>query len=435
MNRETIKSFILTVLVGLSFLLSYILWSYQPKYEMFYDSSYINEVDLGGEEFSQHDVMKPSQIIFHRGKGETLGFTDPKDRHIFYKEISSWDVTDLVLTDFIGDEKQPTEASYVEVIFPSDFPIQLLTSIFSIQELNIELPNWTFDRFFLISHDNAELTVRIYAKERAEVIEANIVKSGAFQYIEKFNESHPPLQRYVRVPFGEEAIYIPEKVTDMAEKTLVANRLDSELFINALFSNPSLVKPSQKESFYTDGQRGMRLFQEGKYLEFIHPIETNEEKLEADELVEKSVDKVNEHKGWINEFYMEAVDTLKGEVSFRLHYDGIPVYDFQHLSTIVQTWREQELYQYNRSLVQIGHLLNSIEVDVPSGEEVIRALEVNEDYQMDKLKDIQIGYHLKYNDEVHSVTLEPAWFMFYEDQWLRIPFVHNDTEYLGIRSD
>src|SRR5699024_8255665 len=102
------------------------------------------------------------------------------------------------------------------------------------------------------------------------------------------------------------------------------------LFIDALFSNPSLVKPNQEEAFFTDGQRGMRIFQDGRYLEFIHPIETNDEKLEPAELVDKSIDHINAHKGWNNEYHLESLNPAIGKVEYRLYYDGVPVYDFNN---------------------------------------------------------------------------------------------------------
>src|SRR5699024_2465136 len=136
MNRETIKTYILVVLVGLSFLLSYILWSYQPKYEMFYDASYINEVDVGGKERTKNELMRPSHIIFHqlddRGEPEILGFTRPSDEYIFYKEISTWTLTNTNVTDHSPTEIKPKEDNYVEMTFPSTFTAHLIESIFSI---------------------------------------------------------------------------------------------------------------------------------------------------------------------------------------------------------------------------------------------------------------------------------------------------------------
>src|SRR5699024_318638 len=117
-------------------------------------------------------------------------------------------------------------------------------------------------------------------------------------------------------------------------------------------------KPNQQNSFFTDGQRGMRIFQGGRYLEFIHPIETNEDRLELPTLIDKSINHINEHQGWINEYHFEKANPLSGKVDYRLHYKGLPIFDFNNLSVIEQIWREQELYQYRRSLLSIGHLLS-----------------------------------------------------------------------------
>lgn len=431
MNGETIKTFILAVLVALSFLLSYILWSYQPKYEMFYDASYISEVDIGGSERTKNDLVLPSHIVFqkynaHLGKNDIFGFTNPSDEQIFYKEIASWSLADVNIYENQSDNITLEEDHFVEIIFPSVLSAQLLESIFTITD-EVELPMWSFDRAYIMIHDDADLSVRINSLDNREQIDAKVEKAGAFQTIVRYDEKHPNLQTFIKVPFGEQPIYIPEQVENVTKKTLVANQIDTDLFINALFSNPSLVKPNQQEAFFTDGQRGMRLFQEGRYLEFIQPIETNDDKLNAEELVDKSVSHINEHKGWLNEYHFDTVNPSNGKVQFRLHYDGVPVYDFNNLSIIEQVWREQELYQYRRSLLNIGHLLNTSEVSVPTGDEIIYTLENAEEYDLDKLTDIRLGYYLNYIDDAHSLTLEPMWFMRYENSWVRIPSIETVT--------
>lgn len=427
MNREMIKTFILAVLVALSFLLSYILWSYQPKYEMFYDASYISEVDVGGVERARNDLIRPTHITFHQynahlGKNDILGFIRPADEFKFYKEIATWSLTDYYVSEKSSENSTPTEEKYIEIVFPSILSAQLLENVFSLANLDeIELPTWSFDRAYIVIHDDAELSVRIHSLNNDEQMEATVEKAGAFQTIVRFNNQHPQLQSFVELPFGAKPIYVPETVDNVTKKTLVANQIDPDLFINTLFSSPSLVKPNQQEAFFTDGQRGMRLFQEGRYLEFIHPIETNEDKLVPAQLFDKSVSHINEHKGWLNEYHLETVNAATGKIEFRLHYDGVPVYDFNNLSIIEQVWREQELYQYRRSLLHIGHLLNTAETTIPNSEEIVLALKQNEDYDEDKITDVQLGYYLNYIDDVHSLTLEPMWFMRYESTWLRMP--------------
>ena len=438
MNREMLKTFILGVLVALSFLLSYILWSYQPKYEMFYDADYISEADIGGKERTKNDLIRPKQIVFHNHQAlqqlELLGFKKPSDEHLFYKEISTWPLSDIKIEKNRSRNIEPQESHYVEIAFPSMQSGQLLENIFTFNK-DVEFPTWPFERVFIVVHDENELTVRVHSTDHSQLWEATVEKAGAYQAIQEYNGEHPHLQSYVNVSFGAEPIYIPETTPKLTKKTLVANELNPELFVNALFNNPSLVKPNQQKSFFTDGQRGMRIFQDRRYLEFINPIEMNDDKLESTALIDRSIAHINEHKGWINEYHLESANSISGKIKYRLHYDGVPVFDFNNLSVIEQIWRDEDLHQYRRSLLQFGHLLNVTEVELPDSNLVIRALLKNEDYDLDKIYDIRLAYDLNYINEVHSLTLEPAWFIQYEYNWIRLSFTENDTDYIGIRGD
>lgn len=438
MNRDMLKTFILGVLVALSFLLSYILWSYQPKYEMFYDADYISETDIGGKERTKNDLILPKQIVFHNRQAlpqeELLGFKKSSDENLFYKEISTWSLTDINLQETRSKDIEPQEDHYVEIAFPSTQSGQLLENIFTFNE-NVDFPTWSFERIFIVVNDENELTVRVYSINHSQQWEATVEKAGAYQAIGEYNVEHPHLQSYVNVSFGAKPIYIPETVTEVTKKTLVANELNPELFVNALFSNPSLVRPNQQKSFFTDGQRGMRIFQEGRYLEFIHPIETSDDKLDPIALMDRSIAHINEHKGWINEYHLESANANNGTIKYRLHYDGMPVFDFNNLSLMEQIWRDEDLHQYRRSLLQIGHLLNVSDVDLPDSNLVIRTLLNNDDYELDKIYDIRLGFDLNYITEVHSLTLEPCWFIQYEHNWIRLSFTENDTDYASIRGD
>lgn len=438
MNRETIKTFVLVVLVALSFLLSYILWSYQPKYEMFYDASYISEVDIGGQERGKSELIHPSHIIFHQSTDEEgasiLGFSRSSDENIFYKELTTWSLIDFDIVKITDKEARPEEQRFVEVIFPGDVPASLIDNVFSHDE-EVELPDWSFDRIYIKVQDNNELSIAINSIDHREQLQAKVEKVGAFQSMNRYDENHSHLQPYVELPFGAEPIYIPKTMEEVTTKTLVADQVEPDAFINALFNNPSLVKPNQDESFFTDGQRGMRIFQDGRYLEFIHPIETNDDKLEPIALMDKSIDHINEHKGWNNEYHFESLNSSIGKIEFRLHYEGVPVYDFNNISVIEQVWRDQSLYQYRRSLLHVGHLLNVTEASIRNSDEIIADLQQNEDYDTSKIRDVRLGYYLNHIGEVHSLTLEPTWFMRYENTWVRIPSTESEANKEGMRGD
>lgn len=417
MNYESIKSFILVVLVGISLLLSFILWSYQPNYDYIYDTSYVNEVNIGGKEKTKNELVEPIKIIFHH-EDRIRSFSDPEKRRELYKDMASWVMDDYKLTKSKG---RPQDDRFVEMAFPTDIPADFLTNLFTFND-EIETPDWLFDRVFMrLDDETKSVEVLILSKDNQRQITATIDKTETYHILLSYLlDENEFLEENVKVGNEDHPIYIPKEKITMPKKTVIATSIDPELFVNALFRNPSLVTPNTGEAYFTDGQRGMRIVQDGRALEFINPLQTNYEQLEPVELIERSVDNINEHKGWTNNYIFDSMNQPTNHIRYRLSYDGYPVYDHGQLSIIEQEWREHDLYQYNRSLVQIGNLLNSEEMTLTSGEEVARLVEEgNSKVDPDDIVDIRIGYFLNYLDDEHSLALEPSWFIVLENEWIR----------------
>ena len=416
MNYETIKSFVLVVLVGISFLLSFILWSYQPNYESFYDTSYVNEVDVGGIELAKNDLVAPKEVIFQEDQKVT-SFVNPNDRLLFYKNLASWVFYDFRVTNSNGrpDEKK----KYVELVFPSALPAELITNLFTFHD-EIDLPNWSFERAFLIvNEEHHELELRIVSVDDRKEITAKIEKADTYDELLSYMDDDEKLEEYISFGAPNSPIYLPKERVKTSSKTLVASTIEPDYFIDALFSNPSLVTPNIKEAYFTDGQRGMRIGQDGRKLEFINPIQATYNLLDSMKLLDKSINNINEHKGWTNEFFFEDINKPTNNIRFRLYYDGYPVFDNYSLSIIEQEWREQDLYLYSRPLMKIGNLLNSREIELPSGQEISSFLLNDQRMKIENIQDIQVGYSLSYLDEAHSLTLEPNWYILYEGEWIK----------------
>lgn len=431
MNYETVKSFILVVLVGISFLLSFILWSYQPNYDYFYDASYVNEVDIGGVENTRNDLFKPTEVVF-RNDDKVFSFTNPLERESFYQDITSVVLYDVNVSE-LTERPDVTHDEYVEMVFPNPVPAEVLTSIFSFEE-DLIPPNWSFERMFLTFNDEArtlQLSV-ISADERNEMT-ASIEKSETYELLIDYMDGHQSLEEFIAFGSEEDPIYVPKNRVQLSSKTLVAIQIDPELFINALFANPNLVTPNMREAYFTDGQRGMRVVHGGRKLEFINPIQSEDDETLPEDLIAKSITNINEHKGWTNNFLFEEIDKNADYIQFRLHYDGYPIFDRYSLSVMKQSWRDQVLYEYERPLIQIGSLLNSQEVELPSGEEIIELLEEDENYDLENVRAIEIGYFLSYIDDNHSLILEPSWFILYGNEWIRYDFIQDEEAYFNDR--
>src|SRR5690625_3430916 len=88
MKFETVKTFILILLIGTSLLLTFALWTYQQNDTPLNNDELVNEVHIGGTEERRSTMILPSTIVFHYYDGN-YGFEDPSFQHEFFNELQS----------------------------------------------------------------------------------------------------------------------------------------------------------------------------------------------------------------------------------------------------------------------------------------------------------------------------------------------------------
>src|SRR5699024_4025664 len=130
LKYETFKSIILFALVVMSSVLSFLLWTYQPNYDVHEDTSYVSEVDVGGNEKTKGDLIKPKQIVFHHDE-DVSGFNKQIEKERFFKDLSSWVLYEYEETDV---EELPDANKMVEIIFPDQIPAETNTNLFTLDE-------------------------------------------------------------------------------------------------------------------------------------------------------------------------------------------------------------------------------------------------------------------------------------------------------------
>lgn len=416
MKYETIKSFVLVVLVGVSFLLSVILWTYQPKYDQFYDTSYVNEVDVGGEEKTKNELIEPKSVIFHHGEAIS-GFSKPLDRQRFFKELASW-----VLYDYNESDAQakPDSDHMIEIVLPTAIPADLITNLFTFND-QMYAPNWSFDRvYIMLDTTNHVSELVIISADNRKQITATIEKSETYYELLSYLEDETEItQEFIPFDNESEILYLPKDMADLSKKTFIATTIEPELFVNALFASPSVVTSNMNEAYFTDGQRGMSIVQDGRRLEFINPIQISSDEVDLVDLIDNSINNINEHQGWTNDYLLDRLANTSNLVRYRMYYEGFPTFDHNQLTTIEQRWRNQDLHQYIRPLVSIGNLLNSSTKTLPSGEEVIATIKNSKALLAEDIKDIRIGYTMQYVEDAYSLTLDPEWYILYQGDWVK----------------
>ncbi|MFD1040288.1 YycH family regulatory protein [Virgibacillus byunsanensis] len=431
MKLETVKSFMLTILVGLSLLLTFSIWSYQPDVDRFISDQYVDEVDIGGIEETKKRIIEPSSILFHTNN-EHYGFTDAINRRSLYQDMQSW-----ILYEFAtrSTDEPPSSDHQVEVIFPDALPMEFVNSLFTFNEEQ-QMPSWSFQRIFItLNQDSQLLTIYFQSTNGQQQARAVVNNSSKYDMLWNYMTNLDDLTSYVVFGESEESgtpIYIPENPVTMARLSFTVESIEPSLFVNELFNTPSIVGrniSNVNEAYYTDAQRGMRVYQDQRMMEFINPNESSPDQLgEPISLVERSISNINDHKGWTNEYNLVSIDTTMNRVRYQMYYEGIPVFNNLNLSIIEQEWRGQELNFYQRPLFNFntGNIINDGgTVDLLSGRDVIYILQNNANvtYNLENIRDIQIGYKLEYEDSAdRALTLEPAWYMNYSGNWIELDF-------------
>lgn len=414
MSYETVKAYILAILIGISILLSVALWTYQPNYEQFQDPDYVSEVDIGGKEKNKNNLIGPSSIIVHNETG-LYGFNTKAKKSKFYEDISTWVMYDY---EERGAKGRPKDEVFFEIIYPSAIPAAALPSLFTFNS-EVDVPNWTFERIYVtLNPENYSFNVIFRSSDGKKEIVAVVEKKEKYDLLIEYLTVNDDLIEYTEYGSKENPVFLPKEEITLDAKTLIVSRIKPEKLVNALFRNPSRVTPNVAEAYFTDGQRGMNVSEDNNRIEFINPIQTTSERLESIYLLERSIENINEHKGWTNDYLLDSIDRTNNRAQFRLMFEGIPVFERSNLTLISQEWRENELYQYTRPLIKLTNEVNSSSKVLPSGIKLMNHIEEKKLFDKDKIENIQVGYELNFLPNASdSIRLNPTWYVKYQGKW------------------
>lgn len=434
MQLETVKSFILWVLVGASLLLTFTLWSYRPEMEQ--SENFVEDrTDLGGTEETQNTLIEPTSIIF-QSSSQYFGFTDPGERQSLYEDMQNWSLYDFRTTKGNGP---PSEDNQVEIIFPDAIPMEMAANLFTFNE-DVQMPSWGFERIFMtFNQDSNTMNVIFLSEDGGKQATAVVNNSEKYALLWEYLTTFEGLTDYLRVEGAPERIYIPNQPKNIGTKSIAVQTIDSQTMVDTLFSDPDIVSRNrirENEIYFTDNARGiMQVYPHRRTAEFQNPLQSsNETQLKPSVLVEQSRLNINDHRGWTNDYRLSdiAINAATNKIRYQMYYEGYPVFGSNYSSIIEQQYRESELIQYNRPLFKLANYLGGDDSsDLMSGKSVIERLENSDTYNMDNVYDIQNGYDLTYRSEADAVTLEPAWFVDYNGTWQKMKFNHGHPQQEG----
>ncbi len=434
MNIESFKTILLTNLVAVSLFLTYTLWTYQPQYEDVQNTKYIQDVAIANKKEISNLVL-PSRAIFHK-----------EDKHFVSEQLSGISLMYKIIEkgefhgfrDLSYDIPKNQFLSFVhgkgrfEIVFPGEVPFQTIKSALSIKEKHLE--SYSFDRIVLDIEKSQDDNIYAYfvSYENRKIYEMflkGITVKEIQNTVNQFTKSDFTANYFMYEVDSTRAIFLPEEKVTLQRMLYVTSELQSEMFKNALFTDPRYVKKDITEfgEEYTDGTRLLRITNYTQMMQYINSSITKQDQLNGASLLQRSIDFVNSHGGWTDSYRFYKINSSTGEVSYRLFVDDLPVFNNNGMAALKQKWGAEELINYDRPLFKLLLKKEGDEVELPSGHNLLQFLQKNPQFNKKSVKDIRVGYELQReptpnSERLIAVKLEPVWIISYGDHYKKIQF-------------
>ena len=429
MNFERAKSIILIILVGSSIFLTWSIWTYEPKYKKFDQSDYLK---IESDKQIVSDVIKPVSILFHRDERHYLtrnpAQVDKIEREFLRWTFSSMKELSLKMVQKDFDDFVHENGS-VEIQFSDDVPISLYKTVLDISDQEVQ--DFSFDRILIKQKDlqNQEAAVYFVSYDQQTIYQGMVPAKGLKAFMNDFYHKDYP-EYTAHMLDGKKTIFVPKNQVKANRYQYYIDYLDIGNLKDALFMYPKYVRQESvaRGEEYTDGTRLMTVNKENSLISYINPAQKSKVIGNPSDLLEKSIDFINDHAGWKEGNYRFAyMSENEQRVVFRLAVDGYPAFNEYGMTEIEEVWGKEEIYSYERPYFSLASALPSDDAEqtLPSGNEVLLYLKEQKNIDYSSIQDITVGYKLNKSLDsklVTLMTLEPAWYYRIGDRWQAVPF-------------
>lgn len=420
---ETVKSIILTLLVALSMLLTFSIWTYSPRYETI---EQLPPVDISiGDKKKIDEIIKPYKVVFNFDNA-LKGTTDSDKIDRIMDEITDWKIADIspVYDNFTTENISTLlrKPNRFIVFFQSEIPLSVYDSVLKIEA---PTPEISFNQIVVEwKPDNTAMTVYFVSKVNKKLYSAK-VKAEDYQSLDNsILTKGRELQEYRDVkPDSSSYLVVSEEPVEAIKDTFLADEVPINKFRDALFSDANAVRNSQvgiHQEELADDHAMMNVFTEKKILKYVSPNVDSRELAIPSELLINTINFVNEHGGWTDEFRLASMDAKTRIAHFRLFLHGLPVYtDSSSSAEIELKWGKNQIYSYYRPYYRLNSL-NPAKTEVellPPGTDIAESLRKSDKLDFDAVEEITPGYFMKYKPGLF--VMEPAWFYLINGNWSR----------------
>lgn len=338
---EKLKSILLTVLVVVSLVQSYMLGYSSPRPEPLESGEYVETEQLEGTRAELKDVVFPDQIILHFGKKvHTVLYPMPFLNH--YRNIFDF----LKQRTFDGLRKTNVFAANIdwddirdnyqgiEIRFQEGVPFNVLQSLMTISKEEASAENELITRIWIYKGTKDDVKTFFISDTNVVVYEA--VKADVtvkdLEVRLKLGES---LTKY-HTEDGD--YYLPDEPVPSIQITMPYTLYTADQLKRSLFVDPSLIRnlPDRDgNQIFTDSIRGLQIRSNQRWMIFSDPVTAPvDSKNEIKVNLLSTIQFINQHGGWNSTYLYSSVAPRQvfgpQTMVFRQYLEGYPVMNLKN---------------------------------------------------------------------------------------------------------
>ncbi|MHC5268221.1 YycH family regulatory protein [Enterococcus sp. LJL98] len=426
MNRigDKLLHFILLVMIGLSFYLTYLIWVSPVGRDIPTENNPTKELAEKKPQKKQEEMFLPLKLRYQTKEAnkETQSENLLKSIQLLLKETSYSDGKKVEEKNRLDYQRQTTLTNGFELAYALAFPLKSYLELF---EMDLALPEEELlqFKFTKIQIDFDQSQIRFLNDKKFHFVEATL-EDDWLALLEVFKNSDSQWRVLENTYTYLDTHYLTTEPLKLKQYSYISSTRPYTLFRDAFFANPKSVR-SNSSAFDT------YLYESGESL----TIKQNQEVINF----QGNAQIVAPFDIFSTSFrYMQRIGTSYGstrmldqtrnEIDYRIFVEGFPVFGSNSAGRLLFDFKENN--SSNEVNVSIQGNLTSLQIPIPSAEEVtlpasqevVETLYYN-GFDVNLVQMLLIGYEWKNLEDTGVVDLIPQWYIKYGDKWFSYDFL------------
>ena len=429
MNKEHVKTVVLTLLVIISCILTYKSWSYTAEFETIDTTLSPSPMASQGEDVTFGDVIRAYQVVYATEQ-EEIGTVDKDVIAEIGKLFNEKEVQFLNHPESINQLKADAliEGSEMLLIdYYSEIPARTFFTMLK-SEIDENFVDFQFDRVFLELHDNY-VVFNFFNSERTMFIPYRIDVSKD-EVIQIINRNSDKFTDYSMVITNEAtsnrltAIYGPKSPGKKTVHQFIPSTISVSAMNETLFTQSNIEQKQTKDITVYEADTEIATYTSSNYqYTFMNLKGSDVNELSPYRSIEKSFIFLNGHMGLTSRYTLLEYDSDDNLVVYRPLINNYIVFSDEIMSEIYVKIGKTTITEYSRPMIQLNaNIPSDLSVTLEDIEKVRYQIVLHEDYELSKVSKIIIAYDLKHNtdqSELNVVEYTPSWYILYDGEWIK----------------